>query len=181
MTTPASRTPAASDWRPQIARVVDELWPGLADGAFWIEAQVQQESGGRAGVVSSAGASGLLQLMPLTAKEVGVLNVFDPVDNLRGGVKYLLAQYNRLPEIPEHLDRLKWALAAYNGGRGYVNAALMAGQRDDPKNWHRWDVGRFWLMHRECRVRTKYPDYRQMWDYVARIVRNFNNRTTGVA
>jgi hypothetical protein len=63
--------------------------------------------------VSSAGARGLMQLMPGTAKELGVKDTFDPQQNIEAGVKYL----KYLKDLYQD-DRL--ALAAYNAGPGAV-------------------------------------------------------------
>jgi hypothetical protein len=64
--------------------------------------------------VSRAGAKGLMQLMPQTAVEVGVRNVFNPHENIRGGVRYFRAMLERF----EHDVEL--ALAAYNAGPSAV-------------------------------------------------------------
>ena len=64
--------------------------------------------------VSRAGASGLAQLMPATAAETGVADVFDPADNLRGGAAYLRTLLDRF-------DSLTLALAAYNAGPATVD------------------------------------------------------------
>lgn len=64
--------------------------------------------------VSRKGALGLMQLMPFTARDLGVRDVFDPIQNLEGGVRhlrYLLDYFN---------GRLDLALAAYNAGRNAV-------------------------------------------------------------
>lgn len=69
---------------------------------------VQQESGWRADIVSHKGAYGLAQLMPETAKTLGVDSA-DPAQNLEGGARYLRAQYDRF-------GTWRLALAAYNAG-----------------------------------------------------------------
>ena len=74
---------------------------------------VKQESGWRPEVTSSAGAYGLAQLMPGTAKELGV-DPRIPEQNLEGGAKYLSQQYSRFGSWP-------LALAAYNAGPGAVS------------------------------------------------------------
>lgn len=81
-----------------------------------IEALVWQESRWRVGAVSPAGARGLAQLMPATARELGV-DPGDPFANLEGGARYLRAQLDRFD------GDLEKALAAYNAGPGRVERA----------------------------------------------------------
>ena len=76
-------------------------------------ALVWQESGFRATARSPVGARGLTQLMPATARSLGVRKVYDPAQNLAGGARYLRAQLIRFRS-----KRL--ALAAYNAGPGAV-------------------------------------------------------------
>lgn len=73
---------------------------------------VQRESGFNAGAVSHKGATGLAQLMPETARHLGV-NINDPQQNLEGGARYLKAMYQRF-------GNWRHALAAYNAGPGAV-------------------------------------------------------------
>lgn len=166
----------ASDWRSLIGRTVLEVWPGLNNGAEWIEAQVQAESAGDPNAVSPAGAVGLLQLMPGTAREVGVTDRRDPQQSLSGGVRYLKKQYEALDhvvEFPTDLDHIHWSLAAYNAGRAYIVEALLLAERDGEPGWEHWKNSRYYLFHRSCRVNSRYPDYRQVWKYVERIHREF--------
>jgi membrane-bound lytic murein transglycosylase MltF len=152
------------------------LWPE----ADWrlIKAQAIQESGTRFPARSSCGALGLMQLMPATFAELLPQgDIHDPDDNLAAGILYLRRQFERFPEIPEEAERLRFALAAYNGGRGYVNRALELARQSEgideaatPGRWQTWETARTYLAVEGCTAGGKRPDYRQMWDYVARIV-----------
>jgi soluble lytic murein transglycosylase-like protein len=80
-----------------------------------IHAVVETESFYRPNALSAKGAQGLMQLMPDTAKQLGVIDAFDPAQNIEGGtkhLKYLLDKYD---------GELSLALAAYNAGEGTVN------------------------------------------------------------
>jgi len=79
-------------------------------------AVISVESAGRADAVSSAGAEGLMQLMPATAERFGVTDSLDPADNIKGGVAYLdwlMEEFGGDPIL---------FLAAYNAGEGAVRS-----------------------------------------------------------
>ncbi|WP_306533880.1 lytic transglycosylase domain-containing protein [Geobacter sp.] len=79
-----------------------------------VKAVIHAESGYNPNAVSPKGASGLMQLMPKTAKDLKVANAFDPRDNIRGGVRYLRFLLDTF-RGDESL-----ALAAYNAGLSRV-------------------------------------------------------------
>lgn len=110
--TQAPDSAGPQQWRGHVAYLAAkyDVSPGL------IEALVWQESRWRTGAVSPAGARGLAQLMPGTARELGV-NPNDPLANLEGGVRYLRQQLDAFDGDVEK------ALAAYNAGPARVARA----------------------------------------------------------
>lgn len=78
-----------------------------------VRAVVSTESGGNPSATSPVGAMGLMQLMPATARSLGVQNAYDPRENIEGGTKYLATLTQQFG--------LEKGLAAYNAGPGTVS------------------------------------------------------------
>jgi membrane-bound lytic murein transglycosylase F len=141
------RTSRLSEWDALIerhAREIDWDWRLLAS-------QMYQESKFSPRARSWAGAMGLLQLMPATAREFGVSSPYDPEQNVAGAVRYLAWLENYWTEkIPDDDERLKFILGSYNAGQGHVSDAMRLARKygDDPTSWD--DVA-YWLVQKSKR------------------------------
>ena len=157
-----------------------------------IKAQIWQESKFDPEAKSSH-AMGLMQLLPATAREMGldIQEIFDPEKNISAGVKYDRVQYDHFPEISPSPrpspargegnlfnERLKFMLAAYNCGRGYINKALRLAKELEfgyqplsarPGQWQTWEYTCTFLSVPLCEVNGKHSDYKQVWNYVEKI------------
>ena len=96
----------------------DEFFQKAADtyhiSVDLLKAVAKQESGFQSNIVSSAGAIGIMQLMPSTAEYLGVTNPYDPEQNIMGGAKCIKQK------LKEFKGNVQLALAAYNAGSGAV-------------------------------------------------------------
>ena len=101
--------------REEIYDIISEISSKHGVNDKLVRALIRQESGFNPTIVSKAGATGLMQLMPATAQSLGVTDAKDPVQNVDGGVRYLkslMKKYN---------GNLILSLAAYNAGPGAVD------------------------------------------------------------
>ena len=110
---PSSSSPSSLS-SPYSSQILAAAKEHQVDPAF-IAAVIKVESNGHVYAVSRKGARGLMQLMPATARRLGVKSPFDPRDNIRGGVAYLAELAERFGETNADL-----ILAAYNAGERAV-------------------------------------------------------------
>src|SRR5689334_21988360 len=112
---------------------------GRETGIGWrtLAALAYQESKWRPTAVSPRGAQGVMMLMPVTAKKMGVTNVFAPDENILAGAKYLAYMKERIPKRITDPDRTWLAIAAYNIGIGHLEDARIITQmrKKNPDRW----------------------------------------------
>ncbi len=110
-----------------------------AAGLDWrlLTAQMFTESRFDPEAQSPVGARGLMQMMPATARQMGVSDISDPHEQIRAGVAYLRWLFDRLSPDLELTDRMAFALASYNAGFGHLrDARRVAESRGlDPDRW----------------------------------------------
>lgn len=123
-------------------------------------ALIVQESGFDENAQSAVGAQGLTQLMPITAKELGVENPFDAAQSIAGAARHLRTLYNVFSESPEeHRHRL--VLASYNGGLGRVRdaqALVRHGKAGNPLFWEPVSVTLSQLTQQHTHI------HREVWE-----------------
>lgn len=98
-----------------------------------------QESGFDPQAISWAGARGLMQIMPGTAAQLGVSQgqIHDPETNIAAGTRYLGMLDRQFADIPAGTERIRFMLAAYNGGANHVRDAMALASKHggNPHSW----------------------------------------------
>ncbi|CAD7837049.1 MAG: hypothetical protein [Olavius algarvensis Gamma 3 endosymbiont] len=143
-----------------------------------VTAQMYQESRFDPQAKSHVGARGLMQLMPRTAKAMGVKNTSDPASSIRGGVKYLDWLRDRFDAKLPLSERLWFTLAAYNAGAGHVHDARRLARQIglDPDRWFGHTEEAMLLLARKQyakKARYGYVNGREPVNYVRDIRQRF--------
>jgi len=128
--------------------------------------------------VSSCGAKGLMQLMDPTARDMKVIQVFDPEENIRGGVKYLDWLWMYFYGKDPIKNKMEFILASYNGGFGYIREAthLAINENKDPESW---DEVKGMLWRKDCVVSGKRPKAGQIVAYVDKVMKKYEELKGG--
>ena len=143
----------------------DDLIKRYAPGVGWdwrlLASQMYQESRFEPRARSWAGAMGLLQIMPGTARDLNLSDPYDPEDNIRAAVDYLewLEEEYWTERIADPAERVKFILASYNCGAGHVLDAMRLAEAEggDPQVWE--DVA-FWLLKKSEAETINRPEVR---------------------
>ena len=145
-------------------------------------AQCYQESTFDPQAHSWAGACGLMQIMPSTADHLGLprSSIYDPEQNIAAAARYLGQLDRPFSDISERSERIKFVLAAYNGGHFHIRDAMALATKNG-KNAHRWgDVEPFVLglsqpqYYNDPMVKNGYMRGSETVDYVRKIHERWN-------
>lgn len=156
------------------SRTIDWDWRLLAS-------LVYQESRFNPNIKSWAGAYGLMQLMPITAKRFGAYKNSSPKVNIKAGTKFIKWLDNKLIDsVPNKKERIKFILAAYNAGLGHVWDArrLAKANNKNPNIWTN-QVDFFILnksnpqYYNKQQVKYGYLRGQETYDYVNQVIKRY--------
>ena len=161
-----------------IISTYDPLFKRAAAVTGWdwrlIAAQCYQESGFDAQAVSWAGARGLMQIMPSTAGQLGIAEdaLYDPAQNVATAARYIRFLSNHFSDVRDRSERIKFVLAAYNGGMAHIRDAMALTRKygGNPTTWR--DVSPYVLRlsqpryYRDPVVKSGYMIGSETYQYV---------------
>jgi membrane-bound lytic murein transglycosylase F len=170
----------------RISRYDEQLQRRAAQyGLDWrlMAAQAFQESRFDPKARSWVGAQGLFQVMPATGRELGFRNLHDPDEGIHAGVRYMAWLLNQFDTTIPLKQRLRFALAAYNAGKGHVDDArrLAVELGLDPNRWFGHTEKAMLLLQEprySRRARFGYVRGIEPVKYVSEIQSRYDNYTT---
>lgn len=178
--------PAMQDISHGIISAYDDLFRrhSLTAGWDWrlLAAMCYQESGFDPQAISSVGAEGLMQLMPATAEAMGVPvdKRFEPEHNIAASARYIRIVSQSFSDINNAEERIKFTLAAYNGGVGHIQDAQILARKAG-KNHQLWHEVAPYILHlsepqyyRDPDVRHGYMRGSETEAYVRLIIERWN-------
>jgi membrane-bound lytic murein transglycosylase F len=116
----------------------DAIIKQYADSLGWdwrlFASQIYQESRFNPKAKSWAGAVGLMQMLPETAREYGAKNIYDTHENLKASANYLKWLLNYWEDIEDETERVKFAMASYNCGFGHIEDAQKLAEKYDAES-----------------------------------------------
>ena len=119
--------------------------------------------------------------MPATAKELGVRDRTDPEQSIRAGLEYMQKLHDHYADVPDSIERYRFALAAYNTGSGHIDDARRLARVDkkDTRKWREVAPYLLRLSQRKYAARTRFGYCRgaEPVDYV----RHIDERYAGYA
>ena len=173
----ASETGTLSNFDPLVRKYAGH------HGFDWrlVAAQIYQESRFDPRRKSWAGALGLFQIMPGTAKGLGIADPTDPEQSIRGGLQYMQQLHEHYQDVADPIERYRFALAAYNTGFGHVDDArrLCKAAGKDHTRWREVAAYLLKLSDRRYASKTRFGFCRgiEPVDYV----RHIDERYAGYA
>lgn len=169
----------------KLSRYDDLIRKHSKDGPWdWrlVAAVIYEESRFNSRAQSWAGAYGLMQLMPGTARRFGVKNIHNPEEQIKGGIRLISYLNEKLPEdITDPMERSKYILACYNIGMSHILDAYNLAKKygDDPSTW---DIGEKYLLLKakpqffnDPVVKAGYARGRETRRFVAKVINRYHD------
>ncbi len=146
-----------------------------------VAAQIYQESHFDPSRKSWVGAQGLFQIMPATAKGLGITDSTDPEQSIRGGLKYMQQLTDHYQDVSDPIERYRFALAAYNSGFGHVDDARRLAKADGRDSTHWQGVAAYLLKLADRKTAAKARFGFCRGSEPVEYVRHIDERYTGYA
>ena len=128
-----------------------------------------------------------MQIIPSTAQHLGVNNVFDPKENIYAGCRYLRELSGHFSDVRNRMDRIKFTLAAYNGGARHIRDAMNLARKHGKSPTSYSDVSYYIRnldkpqFYNDPVVKNGFLMGRETYNYVEQIMERWNKYRGGKA